>query len=164
MVRAMTAWAEGILGAPLAPDVVADIEVLLTTPGADGAAARERMDADDTDDTDGQRAALRADGLFPLMLDQFTDQFLLATLVHDPPGTQRIVKYDLKGNYLFGWGQPGGQPGQFWGPHQIAVDQEGNVYVAEVQNGRIQKFRPKANADRDKLIGQEVRMRAGSAN
>ena len=30
-------WAEGILGAPLAPDVVADIEALLTTPGVDGA-------------------------------------------------------------------------------------------------------------------------------
>jgi hypothetical protein len=44
------------------------------------------------------------------------------------------------------------------------VDQEGNVYVAEVQNGRIQKFRPKANADRDKVIGQETRMRTGSAN
>ena len=36
------------------------------------------------------------DGLFPLMLDQFTDQFLLATLVHDPPGTQRIVKFSYE--------------------------------------------------------------------
>lgn len=93
MVRAMTGWAEGILGAPLKPDVVADIQTLLTTPGADGRAARQRMDADDAD---RQRAALRADGLFPLMLDQFTDQFLLATLVHDPPGTQRIVKFSYE--------------------------------------------------------------------
>ena len=93
MVRAMTGWAEGILGAPLKPDVVADIQTLLTTAGADGRAARQRMDADDAD---RQRAALRADGLFPLMLDQFTDQFLLATLVHDPPGTQRIVKFSYE--------------------------------------------------------------------
>ncbi len=71
--------------------------------------------------------------------------------------TQRILKYDLAGNFLYGWGQPGGQPGQFWGPHQISVDQEGNVFVAEVQNGRIQRFEPKANADPAKLIGQEVR-------
>jgi hypothetical protein len=93
MVRAMTGWAEGILGAPLTPDVVADIQTLLTTPGADGRAARQRMRADDAD---RQRSALRADGLFPLMLDQFTDQFLLATLVHDPPGTQRIVKFSYE--------------------------------------------------------------------
>ena len=93
MVRAMTGWAEGILGAPLAADVVADVETLLMTPGVDGHAARQRMHADDAA---GQRAALRADGLFPLMLDQFTDQFLLATLVHDPPGTQRIVKFSYE--------------------------------------------------------------------
>jgi hypothetical protein len=92
MVRAMTGWAEGILGAPLAADVVADIETLLTTPGVAGPAARERMHGD----AEGQRAALRADGLFPLMLDQFTDQFLLATLVHDLPGTQRIVKFSYE--------------------------------------------------------------------
>jgi len=73
-------------------------------------------------------------------------------------GTQRILKYDLKGNFLYGWGQPGGQPGQLWGPHQMSVDQEGNLYVAEVQNGRIQKFRPKRNADRAKVVGQEVRL------
>lgn len=73
-------------------------------------------------------------------------------------GTQRVLKYDLKGNFLYGWGQPGGQPGQFWGPHQMTVDQEGNLFIAEVQNGRIQKFRPKKNADRAKVIGQEVRL------
>jgi hypothetical protein len=93
MVRAMTGWAEGILGVPLAPDLVADIEALLTTPGADAYEARARMRADDAV---GHRATLRADGLFPLMLDQFTDQFLLATLVHDPPGTQRIVKFSYE--------------------------------------------------------------------
>jgi hypothetical protein len=93
MVRAMTGWAEGILGVPLDPELVADIEALLTTPGADAHEVRGRMRADDAG---GQRAALRADGLFPLMLDQFTDQFLLATLVHDPPGTQRIVKFSYE--------------------------------------------------------------------
>ena len=93
MLRAMVGWAEGILGAPLAPDVGADIETLLTTQTVDGHQARERMHVDDAD---AQRAALRADGLFPLVLDQFTDQFLLATLVHDPPGTQRIVKFSYE--------------------------------------------------------------------
>jgi DNA-binding beta-propeller fold protein YncE len=56
-----------------------------------------------------------------------------------------------------GWGGPGGQPGQFNGPHSITVDQEGNLYLAEVFNGRVQKFRPKAGADKAKLVGQELR-------
>jgi len=77
-------------------------------------------------------------------------------------GTQRIVKYDLKGNYLYGWGGPGGHQGAFEGPHQFTVDQEGNLYVAEVFNGRVQKFRPKPGADKNKLIGQELRYRASS--
>jgi hypothetical protein len=77
-------------------------------------------------------------------------------------GTQRILKYDLKGNYLYGWGVRGGAAGQFSGPHQLTVDQGGNVYFAEVFNGRVQKFRPKPGADPAKLIGQEVRYRAGS--
>jgi len=82
-----------------------------------------------------------------------TDQFLWIS----DGGTNRIVKYDLNGHYLYGWGGPGGQPGQFNGPHSITVDQEGNLYLAEVFNGRVQKFRPKAGADPAKLVGQELR-------
>jgi hypothetical protein len=77
-------------------------------------------------------------------------------------GTQRILKYDLKGNYQYGWGGPGGHTGGFEGPHQFSVDQDGNLYVAEVFNGRVQKFRPKPGADKNKLIGQELRYRASS--
>ena len=77
-------------------------------------------------------------------------------------GTQRILKYDLNGNFLYGWGQAGGAPGRLWGPHQFTVDQDGNFYVAEVQNGRIQKFVPKPNANPEHLVGQEVRGPASS--
>jgi hypothetical protein len=72
-------------------------------------------------------------------------------------GTHRIVKYDLKGNYLYGWGGPGGGAGQFNGPHQASVDQEGNFYTAEVFNGKLTKFRPRQGADKNKIVGQEVR-------
>jgi hypothetical protein len=77
-------------------------------------------------------------------------------------GTNRILKYDLDGHYLYGWGGRGGQPGQFNGPHQLTTDQEGNLYVAEVFNGRIVKFKPKANADPAKVVGQEARYRAAA--
>jgi hypothetical protein len=79
-------------------------------------------------------------------------------------GTNRVIKYDLNGNYQYGWGAPGGQPGQFNGPHSITVDQEGNFYTAEVFGGRVQKFRPKPGADKSKLIGQELRHGAASTN
>ena len=72
-------------------------------------------------------------------------------------GTNRILKYDLNGKYLYGWGAPGKLVGQFGGPHQITVDQEGNLYVAEVFGGRVQKFRPKPGADPAKLIGPQLR-------
>ena len=66
------------------------------------------------------------------------------------------------GKYLYGWGVGGGDLGQFAGPHQITVDQDGNVYFAEVFNGRVAKFRPKPGADKTKLIGQEVRYKAAT--
>jgi len=77
-------------------------------------------------------------------------------------GTNRILKYDLNGNYLYGWGGRGGQRGTFNGPHQLSTDQDGNLYVAEVFNGRVQKFRPKPNADPAKVVGQELRYSAGT--
>ncbi len=78
-------------------------------------------------------------------------------------GTQRFLKYDLNGNYKYGWGGPGRQIGQFGGPHQFTVDQEGNLYVAEVFNGRVVKFKPKRGADPAKMVGQEVRYKGGAA-
>ena len=37
-------------------------------------------------------------------------------------------------------GGPGRYPGQFELPHGIAVDTDGNVYVAEQEGRRVQKF------------------------
>ena len=72
-------------------------------------------------------------------------------------GTMRVLKYDLNGKFLYGWGGLGGQPGQLNGPHSLTVDQDGNLYLAEVFGGRVQKFRPKPGADKAKLVGQELR-------
>jgi len=77
-------------------------------------------------------------------------------------GTSRILKYDLDGHYQYGWGGPGPWPGQFAGPHGMSVDQDGNLYLAEVFNGRVVKFQPKANADPAKVIGQELRYSAST--
>src|SRR2546422_675669 len=42
--------------------------------------------------------------------------------------------------YLGQWGSLGSGDGQFNGPHGVATDAAGNVYVADHNNHRIQKF------------------------
>jgi hypothetical protein len=69
-------------------------------------------------------------------------------------GTSKMVKWNEQGHFLYAWGTFGHYPGGMWGVHQISVDQEGNVYVAEVNNGRAQKFRPRAGANPAFLLGK----------
>jgi hypothetical protein len=52
----------------------------------------------------------------------------------------RVAKFDKNGRYLKCWGQPGNGPGQFNVLHSIAVDAQGNVYVGDRENRRIQVF------------------------
>jgi len=45
------------------------------------------------------------------------------------------------------WGVWADFAGGFWGVHGFSVDQDGNFYTAEVDSGRVQKFRPRAGAE-----------------
>jgi sugar lactone lactonase YvrE len=38
----------------------------------------------------------------------------------------------------------------------MSVDQEGNLYLAEVDAGRVQKFKPKAGANPDFVVTKPV--------
>jgi hypothetical protein len=71
-------------------------------------------------------------------------------------GTQKMLKYDRDGNYLYSFGIFGINPGGFFGVHGIAVDQEGNFYVAEVGNGGAQKFTPREGANPEYLLGTPI--------
>ena len=42
--------------------------------------------------------------------------------------------------YVTSWGSHGSAPGQFQRPHDVAVDSDGDVYVADTNNDRIEKF------------------------
>jgi hypothetical protein len=44
------------------------------------------------------------------------------------------------------------QPGQFWEPHQISIDSQGSLYIADSFGGRTQKYVPAKGADPSKLI------------
>ena len=64
----------------------------------------------------------------------------------------RLVQFDKTGKRLYFWGTYGMQPGQFWEPHQISIDNEGTLYIADSFGGRTQKYVPAKGADRARLI------------
>jgi NHL repeat len=71
--------------------------------------------------------------------------------------THKMLKYDLEGHLLYSWGAVADLfPGTLWGVHGMATDQEGNLYVAEVDAGRFQKFRPRPGANPAALIGKPI--------
>ncbi|MDQ6664759.1 MAG: peptidyl-alpha-hydroxyglycine alpha-amidating lyase family protein [Acidobacteriota bacterium] len=60
--------------------------------------------------------------------------------VSDGYGNARVLEYSPDGKLIREWGSAGNGPGQFHQPHGIAVDSDGVVYVADRQNGRLQRF------------------------
>src|SRR5579862_3887871 len=66
----------------------------------------------------------------------------------------RIAKVDKNGTWLKSWGERGDKPGEFNTPHSIAADREGNIYVADLFNRRIQVF------DNDGKFLREIRIDA----
>jgi streptogramin lyase len=64
----------------------------------------------------------------------------------------KVLEYDPHGTLLYSWGTYGTFPGAFWELHQMSIDSEGNLYGADSFGGRVQKFKPRAGADRKKLI------------
>jgi peptidylamidoglycolate lyase len=72
----------------------------------------------------------------------------------------RILKYSLQGELQYYWGAYGGTRGGFPGglsrPHQLDVDQDGNVYIVSWDGGWADKYIPKPDADPSKLIGRAL--------
>jgi len=62
------------------------------------------------------------------------------SLLMTAPERYQIQRYSPDGTLLGGWGSLGMAAGQFRIPVGLAVDQAGNVYVADTLNHRLQKF------------------------
>lgn len=60
--------------------------------------------------------------------------------VTDGYGNSRVHKFAPDGRPVLSWGEPGIDPGQFIRPHNVAIDQDDTIYIADRENHRIQVF------------------------
>ena len=102
------------------------------------------------------------DGMFRQVTDMAWDA-AGSTYISDGYINSRIAKVDKNGNWVRSWGEPGDQPGQFNTPHSIAVDAEGNIYVADRGNRRIQVFDGEGKFQRQIVIDVPVHPNARPA-
>jgi sugar lactone lactonase YvrE len=67
--------------------------------------------------------------------------------------TNKMLKYDLSGKLISVFGTYGNGPGQIDGIHGFCTDSNGVLMISETFGGRVQRFVPKAGADKNLLIG-----------
>src|SRR6202045_2296638 len=79
------------------------------------------------------------DGMFRQVTDMTWDP-AGNTFISDGYINSRVAKADKNGKWLKSFGEPGDQPGQLNTPHSIAADAQGNIYVANRGNARIEVF------------------------
>ncbi len=84
-----------------------------------------------------------ADNWQPIGLGFDTSGNLYVTDV--TPGMHRVVVLDPAGRLLRQFGKEGNEPGAFSFPNAVAVDDAGQVYVADSNNARVQVFDPVGN-------------------
>jgi outer membrane protein assembly factor BamB len=71
--------------------------------------------------------------------------------VTDGYGDNRVVKYDKNGRFIKSAGTAGNASGQLRLPHTMAMDAQGNVYIGDRSNARVEVWdndlKPKASYD-----------------
>jgi peptidylamidoglycolate lyase len=75
----------------------------------------------------------------------------------------RFAKYDMNGKLLTYWGTDADPqsnsygrlvPGGLAWPHDFAIDPDGNLYVSNGRNWTIDKYVPKKDADKSRIVAQ----------
>jgi sugar lactone lactonase YvrE len=59
---------------------------------------------------------------------------------HGGDTNARIVKFDKNGKFIKTWGKKGNGPGEMDGPHTLAMDSRGRLFLGDRGNNRIQIF------------------------
>ena len=59
---------------------------------------------------------------------------------HGPRTNARIVKFAPDGTFIRSWGRHGSGPDELEGPHALAMDSQGRLFVGDRTNNRVQIF------------------------
>ncbi len=65
--------------------------------------------------------------------------------ITDGYGNSNVHRYTAEGEHILSWGGPGIDAGQFIRPHNVAIDEEERVYVADREAHRVQVFDNEGN-------------------
>ena len=60
--------------------------------------------------------------------------------ITDGYGNSRVHQYSAEGRHITSWGAAGIDPGQFVIPHNISIDRDERIYIADRENNRVQVF------------------------
>ena len=96
----------------------------------------------DTGCTEDEGVVLRAGGPFnrPTRMSPSPSGDLY---ISDGYRNSRVHRFSSDGRLLASWGEPGGPaPKQFYSPHCLWVDHDGQIYVCDRRNNRIQILSP----------------------
>ena len=136
----VTAWGEGAFTRPHAVTMGGDDTIYLTDDG-DHTVRKCTLDGKVllTIGTPGKPAPLRSGQPFNRCTHVAVGQDG-SLYISDGYGNSRVHKFSAAGKLQFSWGEPGTDPGQFNLPHNICVDSDGYLYVADRENHRVQVF------------------------
>jgi sugar lactone lactonase YvrE len=76
--------------------------------------------------------------------------------VSDGYVNSRVAKFDKNGVWVGSWGKRGYGPGEFHTVHNVVVDKNDHVWVADRSNGRIQVFDTDGNFQREVILNVAV--------
>jgi sugar lactone lactonase YvrE len=68
------------------------------------------------------------------------DIFVVQGHTPGPKGDPRVLKFDKSGSFIKSWGGKGTEPGKFEVAHSIAIGAQGQLWVTDRENQRIQIF------------------------
>ncbi|MCY1021116.1 DUF6265 family protein [Pyxidicoccus sp. MSG2] len=74
----------------------------------------------------------------PTAIAQFKDPFGMSTLVFADTNNHRVRLSTWNGMFIEKWGEEGSGPGQFRYPQGVAVNNQGDIVIADSGNNRIQ--------------------------
>jgi hypothetical protein len=61
-------------------------------------------------------------------------------VVSDGYSNARVIRFSHDGKYLGEFGERGNGPAQFQLPHNVVIDRQGRLYVADRENQRVEVF------------------------